>query len=267
MSLTSRLLLSAALTSLALPAGVQAQSGDPVDNVLACRAIADIEARLACFDQTSAALETARSTGDILIVEREAVENVERDSFGFSLPSLPSLSLPSLASRRPSSHDALASADPAPAPTPAPQPAQPASPASPATSAPTPAPTPAPAPVQVAEATPQRPAVPPVDPETGVQPEPEDATEMAEEEVRITARDRDGNVDTVTMRIERTRTVGYDTTIFYMTNGQVWRQTDDGSVRIWGDGPHYAEIRRGAMDSYLLRINGRGRAIRVRRQN
>ncbi|WP_339334739.1 hypothetical protein, partial [uncultured Maricaulis sp.] len=76
----------------------------------------------------------------------------------------------------------------------------------------------------------------------------------------------EGDVFRVEMEIERTRTVGYDTTIFYMTNGQVWRQTDNGSVRIPRNGPNTAEIRRGAMTSYLLRVNGQGRAIRVERQ-
>ena len=87
------------------------------------------------------------------------------------------------------------------------------------------------------------------------------------DEVRVINRSDDGAVDTVTMRIESTRIVGYDTTVFYMENGQVWRQIDDGRVRMpRNDDEVYAEIRRGAMTSYLLRINGRGRAIRVERR-
>ena len=244
MSLTSRLLVSAALGALLIPAA-QAQTADPVDGVLACRSIADVEQRLACFDETSGTLAAAREQGEIVVVTRESVQAVERDSFGFNLPSLPQITMPSFGNRRNSPHDALAGVEPDDSTAPA------------AATAPTvmadagaaaPAPTPAARPV------------------TDVLPEPDDAEELAQEDVRVTARDDDGNVDTVTMRIERTRTVGYNTTIFYMTNGQVWRQIDDGAVRIWGDGPHYAEIRRGAMSSYLLRVNGQGRAIRVARR-
>ena len=151
--------------------------------------------------------------------------------------------MPSFGNRRNSPHDALAGVEPDDSTAPAAAPTVMAD-----AGAAAPAPTPAARPV------------------TDVLPEPDDAEELAQEEVRVTARDDDGNVDTVTMRIERTRTVGYNTTIFYMTNGQVWRQIDDGAVRIWGDGPHYAEIRRGAMSSYLLRVNGQGRAIRVARR-
>jgi len=69
------------------------------------------------------------------------------------------------------------------------------------------------------------------------------------------------------MRIEGIRTVGYGTSVFYMENGQVWKQTDDGRVRVPRNQDDLtAEIRRGAMSSYLLRINGEGRAIRVERQ-
>lgn len=100
-----------------------------------------------------------------------------------------------------------------------------------------------------------------------VSPPPASAEEMADEEVRVTARDEDGNVDTVTMRLRRIRISGYDTMVFEMENGQVWRQTDDGRrIRLRGSGPHFAEIRRGAMSSYLLRVNGEGRAVRVRRE-
>ena len=82
----------------------------------------------------------------------------------------------------------------------------------------------------------------------------------------ILERTDDGDVFRVEMTIERTRTVGYNTTIFHMTNGQVWRQTDSTRVRMPRGEGHTAEIRRGAMTSYLLRVNGEGRAIRVERE-
>ena len=71
----------------------------------------------------------------------------------------------------------------------------------------------------------------------------------------------------VEMAIRGTRRVGYNTTVFYMENGQVWRQSDTTAVNVPnGDEGNIAQIRQGAMGSYLLRINGRGRAIRVRRE-
>ncbi|GLK50641.1 hypothetical protein [Maricaulis virginensis] len=222
MSALSRLTLSAATMALLAPAALAFQ-GDPVDDVLACRLIADIETRLACFDETSTRLANARDTGDIVVVEREAVEAVERDSFGFNLPSLPRFALPNLSSGR-EQHEAVAGAEGTEPATPRAQ-------------------------------TPGREAT------------PQSATELAEEEFRVVARDDEGNVDTVTMRLERIRVVGYDTMLFEMENGQVWRQTDDGRrIRLRGQGPHFAEIRRGAMSSYLLRIDGEGRAVRVRRE-
>lgn len=225
MSLTTRLLFSVALAGLCSPA-VHARQVDPVDRVLACRAIEDVEARLACFDSSSAQLAAARQTGEILVVEREDVEAVERDSFGFNLPSLPRFRLSQMlpGDRQ---HDAVETSGTDES-------------------------------VRIAEAT--APA------ESGAEETPLASPEPAPEEVRVVARDDDGNVDTVTMLIERTRTVGYNTTIFHMANGQVWRQIDDGNVRMPRRGEAYAEIRRGAMTSYLLRINGGGRAIRVRRE-
>jgi hypothetical protein len=239
MSLTSRLLLSAAMGGL-LITSAQAQTGDPVDGVLACRSIEDIEQRLACFDQAASTLAAARSQGDIVVVSREDVDAVERDSFGFNLPSLPRFSLPSLPSRSSGTHDALAgTGEPAAAPGITREAAVAVAEAS----------------VEPAPQAPQR-----------TEAAPETAEDLAEEEIRVVSRDNDGGVDIVTMRIERMRTVGYNTTLFYMSNGQVWRQTDNGDVRVWGDGPHFAEISRAALGSYQLRINGGGRSIRVRRQ-
>ncbi|MEP3072588.1 hypothetical protein [Maricaulis sp.] len=229
MSVLFRVGLSVAAVAFLSP-GATALQTDPVDDVLACRSVVDIEARLACFDASAERLATARHSGDIVIVEREDVEAVERDSFGFNLPSLPRFRLPSLMAAQ-SEHDAVAELN-----------------ASGIEEAPS------------TSSTSSQPSA------TAVAPEPQSASELDGNEVRVVERDRDGNVDTVTMRIDRTRVVGYDTTVFYMANGQVWRQVDDGEVRLWGNGPHFAEIRRGAMGSYLLRIDGDGRAIRVRRE-
>jgi hypothetical protein len=53
---------------------------------------------------------------------------------------------------------------------------------------------------------------------------------------------------------------------FTMENGQIWRQVDAEKVRNLGKGPWTAEIRKAAMGSFMLTING-GRSVRVQRVN
>lgn len=265
-----------ALALLAAPAAT-AQSDDPVDSILVCRGIADAQQRLACFDQRSVALAEARNSGEIAVVTREDVEAFEGDSFGFSIPSLPRLSLPFMnRSTQPSTHDALAgvvaeneaaaareAADQAAAQaaqtperpaasdtvaqveTPAAQPQQPA--------APTPQPA-MPAPTSAAPA-----AVAPAP--------PAENTEPAPQSVEILERRDDGRVNVVRMQIERIEQVRRNNYRFHMANGQVWRQVDSRAVTLPRNRDDMtAEIQRAAVSSYLLRINGRSRAIRVTRE-
>tara|TARA_R110000744_G_scaffold273278_3_gene386338 strand:- start:62852 stop:63553 length:702 start_codon:yes stop_codon:yes gene_type:complete len=231
--MTSRLALIAALSGIAVLTPATALADDPVAEILACRAIEPIEARLACFDSAAATLASAHSSGDIVTVMREDVEAVERDSFGFSMPSLPRFRVPLLAGRAEANvRDAntlVAAVDAA---------------SSSGETAAASAATPSPAPAATS-----------------------DTATAAATDVQILDRGADGNVDRVMMTIARTRTVGYNTTIFYMENGQVWRQKDDLTVRLPRNTEGLtAEIRRGAMSSFLLRVNGRGRAIAVERQ-
>lgn len=226
--LTSRLALITAVAGIAILAPTAALADDPIADILACRTVEPVDARLACFDAAAATLDTARSSGAIVTVMREDVEAVERDSFGFSMPSLPRFRVPLLAGRAEANvRDAntLITA------------AETGGDATPDVAAPT----------------------------AGVP--GHDTAVAAEADVQILDRGPDGNVDRVMMQIARTRVVGYNTTIFYMQNGQVWRQTDDLSVRMPRNLEGVtAEIRRGAMSSFLLRVNGRGRAIAVERQ-
>ena len=53
-----------------------------------CRSIAEANARLACFDQTSAALVQAEASGDVVVVDRQQVQAAKKQAFGFNLPSL-----------------------------------------------------------------------------------------------------------------------------------------------------------------------------------
>jgi hypothetical protein len=56
--------------------------------VIACRALTDRDARLACFDAASAKLDEAESAGQVVVVNREQAREVRRDVFGLTLPSL-----------------------------------------------------------------------------------------------------------------------------------------------------------------------------------
>ncbi|MBL8551951.1 MAG: hypothetical protein JNJ73_18325 [Hyphomonadaceae bacterium] len=56
--------------------------------VYACAETRDEGERLACYDAAVGRLRQAESGGDFVAVDRARVEEVERDSFGFNLPSL-----------------------------------------------------------------------------------------------------------------------------------------------------------------------------------
>lgn len=65
--------------------------GISTDDVYACRSVADDAERLACYDAAVGRLQEAEAAGDVTTVTRQEVEKVREDSFGFSIPSLPSL--------------------------------------------------------------------------------------------------------------------------------------------------------------------------------
>ena len=77
------------------------------------------------------------------------------------------------------------------------------------------------------------------------------------------------DLNKVNLEIASTKTFGYEKTRFYLANGQVWDQVDSVKVRVprVKDGnPNVAEIKKAALGSFFLRINGKGRAIRIRRK-
>lgn len=57
--------------------------------VVRCRAIAEAAARLACFDQAVAALQTAQERRDVVMVDRQQVREGRRRLFGLTLPRIP----------------------------------------------------------------------------------------------------------------------------------------------------------------------------------
>mgnify|MGYP000561830937 CR=1 FL=1 len=56
--------------------------------LLDCRPIADPGARLACFDRSAAALDTAAAAKDVLVVDRDTARKTKRGLFGLTLPKL-----------------------------------------------------------------------------------------------------------------------------------------------------------------------------------
>jgi hypothetical protein len=85
------------ILAAAMAGAVQAApSADPkaravvLQSVLDCRAIADKEQRLTCYDAAVGRLDLAQSKGEVVVVDREQVREVKRQAFGLQLPSLAS---------------------------------------------------------------------------------------------------------------------------------------------------------------------------------
>lgn len=60
----------------------------PFEAVLACRKVADIPARVACYDQTTGDMEAAEARGDIVVIGRTQAASASREAFGLHVPTL-----------------------------------------------------------------------------------------------------------------------------------------------------------------------------------
>lgn len=58
------------------------------DDVVACKTIADPQARLACYDEKVAALDEAAKKEDIILTDKAAVKEAKRGLFGFDVPKI-----------------------------------------------------------------------------------------------------------------------------------------------------------------------------------
>ncbi len=58
-------------------------------DIVACRALADAAARLACFDAASKSLEEATESRQVVLLDQGEVRKTKRSLFGFSLPKIP----------------------------------------------------------------------------------------------------------------------------------------------------------------------------------
>ena len=70
--------------------------------------------------------------------------------------------------------------------------------------------------------------------------------------------------DKVTLQVSSVSRAADGLVTFTMDNGQVWRQIDATQLRNTGQGPWTAEIKKAAMGSFMLTLNG-GRPVRVER--
>lgn len=82
-----------AVAVLALGSPTSAQTTAParpelLSRLVGCRAVADSAARLACYDQTTEALDSAERQGQVVVVDRAQVTAARRQLFGFQLPSI-----------------------------------------------------------------------------------------------------------------------------------------------------------------------------------
>jgi hypothetical protein len=85
-------LISLCFVAFAAPALAQETAAPAVlDQVFACSDINDEAQRLACYDGAVGRLREAQTSGSLVAVDRTQVQEIEREAFGFSLPSLPQI--------------------------------------------------------------------------------------------------------------------------------------------------------------------------------
>lgn len=89
------LLVTAAIAALPLHAQAQTPANSPLANAYACKTITAPLERLACFDNAVGLLEQREAKKEIVAIDSTTAKKLEREAFGFSLPSLPKLGLPS----------------------------------------------------------------------------------------------------------------------------------------------------------------------------
>ncbi len=252
----------ASLSLLGIPA--LADEVDPLADIYACANIADDSARLACFDTAVSATQSAQQAGDFRTITRQDSERVQEDAFGLRIPSISNFNILSPGSRP----NALADAVPEPEPTPEPVVEAPTQVAE-APEAPEPA-EPAAAAPEVPETvdTPAQPIAPPVQAAPRPTPAPAAPAEEAEDENRPleVERNDDGEIESVSLSIERITVNANDQITVYFTNGQVWRQIESRRTRLnRRRPPTFATIRRTTLGAYVMRLDGQGQSLLVRR--
>ncbi|NNC36267.1 MAG: hypothetical protein EX271_07600 [Acidimicrobiales bacterium] len=67
----------------------------PLSSLYDCSEITDDGARLACFDKVASSLKIAEEKKEIVAIDAQSAKKLKKEAFGFNLPSLPKLGLPS----------------------------------------------------------------------------------------------------------------------------------------------------------------------------
>lgn len=91
-----RALFAAPALFLLTPVATADEANVSTSAVYACADEVDDMARLACYDAAVGRLKAAEEAGEVTTISRADVEEVKRDSFGLSIPSLPKLAMPKL---------------------------------------------------------------------------------------------------------------------------------------------------------------------------
>ena len=104
-----RFIMAGAALALATSAHAQtapSEAPDTLQAVYACAGETEDARRLACYDQAVGRLRVAQEQGQFAAISTEQVRTLERESFGFSLPSLPRLVFPRIGGGE--AHEAVA---------------------------------------------------------------------------------------------------------------------------------------------------------------
>ncbi|GAA0638065.1 hypothetical protein [Brevundimonas lenta] len=91
MSLISVVAALAVTTSPTVQDVPPQQRPESLQRLVACRAVTDNAARLACYDAAAGALDSAERQGEVVVIDRAQVNETQRQLFGFEMPSLPRL--------------------------------------------------------------------------------------------------------------------------------------------------------------------------------
>jgi len=83
--------VSTALFSTAVAKTPPKERPEIFNKLLDCRTVTDNVARLACYDQQVAAMETAAQRDEVVILDKDGLNKTRRTLFGFSFPKLPFL--------------------------------------------------------------------------------------------------------------------------------------------------------------------------------
>jgi hypothetical protein len=80
--------IASALATSAVAAGAPQATPKAVQTAIDCRKLGDDKARLACYDSAVEALGKQLAEGEVVAVDHAQMQQVRRQAFGFTLPSL-----------------------------------------------------------------------------------------------------------------------------------------------------------------------------------